>query len=101
MGRRLLAVVMCACAVAPAAAAATTVTAPVYDAQGHLIQTPFVPAQNGPGLSTHHALPIVRADPKVKAWLSRYPKTGFTDQETFSASMHQWTVKIWWGKAGE
>ena len=101
MGRRLLAVLVLACALAPAAAAATTVTQPVYDANGHLIQTPFVPSQSGARLTKRQALAFIRSDPKVMAWLARYPTTGFTDEETFDASTHAWTVKIWWGKAGE
>ncbi len=40
-------------------------------------------------------------DRKARAWLARYPRTGFTDEESFDASSHQWTVKVWWGKAGE
>jgi hypothetical protein len=81
--------------------AATTVTQPVYDAQGHLIRTPFVPVQSGSRMTKAQALAIVRADPKVKSWLTRYPNTGFSDEESYDASAHQWTVKIWWGRAGE
>jgi len=37
----------------------------------------------------------------VHAWLTRYPASGRTDEEDFSTSTQTWTVKIWWGKAGE
>ena len=99
--RRLFVVLVCAIAFVPAARAATTVTEPVYDARGHLIQTPFAPAGNAARLTKAGALAIVRSDPKARAWLARYPKTGFVDEETFDAATHRWTVKLWWGKAGE
>jgi len=101
VGRRLLAAAVCAFALVPAAHAGTTVTAPVYDANGHLVQTPFAPAGASARLTKAQALAIVRADHKVESWLARYPKTGFTDEEDFDSTTHQWTVKIWWGKAGE
>jgi len=101
LARRLLVVLACAFALVPAARAATTVTSPVYDAHGHLIQTPFAPTANVARLTKGQALAIVKSNPKAKAWLARYPKTGFTDEETYDATTHQWTVKIWWSKAGE
>jgi hypothetical protein len=101
LARRLLVVLACAFAFVPAARAGTTVTAPVYDAHGHLIQTPFAPTANVARLTKGQALAIVKSNPKAKAWLARYPKTGFTDEETYDATTHQWTVKIWWSKAGE
>src|SRR5690348_17520322 len=97
--RRLFVVVLCAFAFVPAARAATTVTQPVYDARGHLIQTPFASAANAARLTKAEALAIVKRFPKARAWLARYPKTGFVDEETYDASTHQWTVKVWWGKA--
>ena len=103
MARRTLAVLICALVLVPAGAAATTLTAPVFDAQGHLVQTPFV----SPGASTHQtkasALALFKRNPKVADWLARYPKakTGYSDDETYDASTLSWTVKIWWGNAGE
>ncbi|HEY2543521.1 MAG TPA: hypothetical protein VGH92_10775 [Gaiellaceae bacterium] len=94
MARRLLAVLICAAAVVPAARAATTLTAPVYDQSGHLIQTPFAPSANASRLTGAQALAIVRANHKVHAWLSRYPKSGYTAEETYDATSHQWTVKL-------
>ena len=37
----------------------------------------------------------------MHAWLTRYPASGRTDEEDFDSSTQTWTVKIWWGKAGE
>jgi len=103
LSRRFLAILTLAAVLVPAARAASTVTQPVYDSHGHLIQTPFAPPSNAARLTKARALAIVHANPKVKAWLSRYPKTGFIDEETYDASSHQWTVKIWWNehKVGE
>ena len=43
----------------------------------------------------------LRADPKVAAWLARYPTKGRSHEETYDSKTTSWTVKIWWGKAGE
>ena len=104
--RRLLAAALAAAALAPAAAAAAAATtpaptAPVFDGKGRLVQTPFVPARGGPRLTKHRALLEVERFPKVAAWLSRYPRAGLVDEETYGAKTGQWTVKIWWGAAGE
>ncbi|HZD87882.1 MAG TPA: hypothetical protein VE088_07745 [Gaiellaceae bacterium] len=106
MRRCLLAVAVAAAVLAPAAAAAsgtgtTTPTAPVFDGKGHLVRTPFVPRRSGPQLKKKQALRDFERFPKVAAWLSRYPRHGLVDEETYSAKTGQWTVKIWWGAAGE
>jgi hypothetical protein len=93
--RRLVAVAVCAAAFAPAAHAATTVTAPVYDAKGHLVQTPLAPPTGSPHLTKQQALEIVERYPKVRDWLARYPTKGRIDEEDFDAKTAQWTVKIW------
>ncbi len=36
---------------------------------------------------------------KVASWLDRYPRTGRTTETTYKNG--SWTVKVWWGKAGE
>ena len=36
---------------------------------------------------------------KVASWLDRYPQTGRTTEPTYDNGV--WTVKVWWGKAGE
>lgn len=102
MRRCLLAAALAAAVLAPAATASTTTpTAPVFDGKGHLVQTPLVPAKTGPRLTKRQALRLFERDPKVAAWLARYPRHGLVDEETFSSSTAQWTVKIWWGAAGE
>jgi hypothetical protein len=104
VGRRLLVVAACVLAVAPAARAAsspTTPTAPVFDAKGRLVETPFVPAAQGPRLSKTRVLRTFEAYPKVASWLARYPRKGLVDEETYSTKDGSWTVKLWWGKAGE
>ncbi|MGH2935367.1 MAG: hypothetical protein ACRDL2_12770, partial [Gaiellaceae bacterium] len=102
MGRRLLLALVCALVLAPAAMAATTTpTAPVFDAKSHLIETPFAPTAPTAQLTKHQALAILRSYPKVHAWLARYPAKGLTDEEDYDSPTRSWTVKIWWGKAGE
>jgi hypothetical protein len=98
---RLLAVVVCALAFAATAAGATTPTAPVFDGKGHLVQTPFAPSPSSPHLVKHRALVLFEANPKVAAWLSRYPAKGLVDEETYDSKLASWTVKLWSGKAGE
>jgi hypothetical protein len=93
-------------AFAPAASAyggraSTTVTAPVYDGKGHLIQTPLAPP---PGTAKHtkaQILAIVERDPKVRDWLARYPRHDRADQEEYDSATTQWTVKIWREPAGQ
>jgi hypothetical protein len=109
--RRLLAGLVfsiAALAVAPASGAATTAftltttpTAPVFNGSGKLIQTPFAPAPGAAHLSKKHVLTVFEANPKVADWLGRYPAKGLVDEETFDPKLASWTVKIWWGKAGE
>ncbi len=98
---RFLAVVVCALAFAGTAAGATTPTAPVFDGKGRLVQTPFAPSPASPHLVKHRALVLFEATPKVAAWLSRYPAKGLVDEETYDPKLASWTVKVWWGKAGE
>jgi hypothetical protein len=76
----------------------TTPTAPVFDGKGHLIQTPFVPQRARPSFTEKQALTSFERYPKVASWLSRYPRAGRTDEETYDAKSGEWTVKIWWTK---
>jgi len=78
MKRALLIAAVCALLV-PSAHAATTVTAPVYDAQGHLVQTPLAPPPGSAHLTKQQALQIVERYPKVRHWLARYSTTGRID----------------------
>jgi hypothetical protein len=102
--RVVLAAALVALVVAPSAAAAGSSTAPpgpVFDSKGHLIQTPLVPQGTERQLTKRRALRSFEQDPKVADWLSRYPRSGRSDEETYSAKTGLWTVKIWWGAAGE
>jgi hypothetical protein len=104
VARRLLAVAICVLALglAPAAlGSGTAPTAPVFDGQGRLVQTPFAPSADAAQLSKAKVLATFERDHKVAVWLDRYPKTGRVDEETYDSKTSSWTVKIWWGKAGE
>jgi hypothetical protein len=80
----------------------TSPVAPVYDGHGHLIQTPFVPKPFGGQQHTRlQALHIFERNPKVAAWLTRYPVKGRSYDESYASAVQQWTIKIWWGAAGE
>jgi hypothetical protein len=103
-GSTALFVVVLALALAPAALATPTTTAPtapVFDAHGHLVGTPFVPPAGTARLSRERVLAIFEANHKVAAWLTRYPEQGLVDEETYAPKDGSWTVKIWWGSAGE
>ena len=99
--RRLAAAAACALVLVPAATAATTVTAPAYDGQGRLVQTPLVPAGNAPRLTKERVYATFLRNSKVAGWLDRYPRTGRVHEETYDAKSSSWTVKIWWGKGTE
>ncbi len=106
MRRRLvlLATGLAALTLAPAATAGTTPapTAPLFDSNGRLVQTPFVPNEAGSRrLTKAEALGNFEHNAKVSAWLRRYPRHGLVDEETYSVKSGVWTVKIWWGAAGE
>src|SRR5712691_8757452 len=99
--RRALAVpVAAALLVAPAAHAAAP-TVPVYDAHGRVIRAPLAPSKPPVRLTQGRAAAIFLADPKVRDWLTRYPRTGRTTDAVYSAKYGNWTIKVWWGKAGE
>src|SRR5262249_39251037 len=97
----LVALVASAFASAAWGAGTSTATSPVYDGKGHLVETPFVPGRAGASLTPKRALEIFERNPKVAAWLNRYPKSGRSDEETRDAKTGEWKVKIWWGTAGE
>ena len=104
--RGLLAAALAALAVAVLAPTAfgstgTTSTGPVYDGKGHLIQTPLVPPQPRAQLTQKQALQTFERYPKVASWLSRYPHSGRSHSATYDRKTNEWTVKIWWGSAGE
>jgi hypothetical protein len=86
---------------ASAAPAASPPTRPVYDAKGHVIEAPLAPADEPVQLTQKRATAIFLATPKVRDWLKRYPTTHRITETTFSKKYRNWTVKVWWGKAGE
>ncbi|MHB8469601.1 MAG: hypothetical protein ACYDCH_07600 [Gaiellaceae bacterium] len=92
---RLLCASLCALAFAPAAAGAATTPATVPGAQ-----TTVSPPASAT-LTKQRVLAIFEANPTVAHWLERYPARGLVDEETFDATTGQWTVKLWYGKAGE
>ena len=101
--RGLLAVALAGLAAAACASPAfgstrktPTLTAPVYDGKGHLVQTPFVPQKPGASLTQQQALRIFEHYPKVADWLSRYPRSGISDEATYDAKSGQWSLKVWW-----
>ena len=99
MRRRVVLAVAVAFVFAPAANAATP-TRPVYDSHGRVIATPFAPpAQRH--LTEKKAETIFLAYPKVRDWLTRYPRKGRTVDTEYSKDYANWTVKVWWGDAGE
>lgn len=101
MTRRLAAVAVLALALAPAATAAATVTAPEFDGQGRLVATPFAPSADAPHLTEARVYALFLENAKVADWLARYPRSGRVHEETYDRKTARWTVKIWWGKAGE
>ncbi len=98
--RRVAVVLAVGCFVATATAhAATTPTAPVYDADGRLVDTPFV-AVAKPQLTKQQAVADLLRVPKVAHWLERYPRHPTTDA-TFDRQTRRWTAHVWSGHVGE
>jgi hypothetical protein len=96
--RRLIVVMLCALAVAPAALAEGP-TKPAYDKAGNLVETPFAPVAEK-RLTDKRAIAIFLRDDKVASWLERYPKKT-TRAAEFDGETATWTVRVWWGEAGE
>ena len=96
----ILAVLACGLTAAAHAHAATAPTAPVYDAAGRLVETPFAPSAAPARLTEADAVKALLAVPKVAAWLDRYPPDPTTDA-TFDRRTRSWTVHVWSGRAGE
>ena len=100
VSRALAAAVLVLLALAPAARAQAP-TAPVYDAQGRLVQTPFAPRASQRTLTEQRAIRIFLATPKVRSWLGRYPKESLVKEASYERDYADWEVKVWSGKAGE
>jgi hypothetical protein len=76
-------------------------TRPVYDQQGHLVQTPFAPTPEPTHLTKAQATRSFFAKGKVADWLGRYPRDKLITETTFDRRYRDWTVKAWYTPAGE
>ena len=99
--RRVAVVLLLFFAVTGAAHAADNPIGPVYDAKGRIIETPLAPPEQPRRLTPGKAVDIFLVYPKVKDWLSRYPKKGRTTAADWNTDTRSWQVNVWWGKAGE
>ncbi len=87
-----------------AAAAQTQPTAPVYDANGNLIGTPFVPSkgEDQTRLNQKEAIAAALAYPKIRDWVGRYDAKTLTKQAVYKKDARNWEVKVWTvGEAGQ
>ena len=100
MARRAAALALVALAFAAAAAAGTVPTAPVYDREGRLVETPLVPAAGTPRLTEDGVVARFLRHPKVARWLDRYPPKPTADAD-FDAAAGSWRVRVWSGPAGQ
>jgi hypothetical protein len=66
-------------------------TAPVYDADGNLVETPFVPPPVEPLLDEERAVELVLANEKVADWVERYDGR-LTDSGDFDEERRTWQV---------
>ena len=83
-------------------ATAAQPTSPVYDAEGNLVQTPFVPQAEPARLTEKNAIEAALARPKIAEWVARYPPKRLTKEATFDEETRVWTVKVWMeGEAGQ
>jgi hypothetical protein len=101
MRRLVVSLALFVAAAAGAAHAATVPTEPVYDNRGRIVQTPLAPPVQPARLTQKRATAIFLAHPKVRDWLSRYPKSGRVVDAQFDQQNRYWTVNVWWGAAGE
>ena len=96
MNRRVvLAVVVVSLALTVAGSASAAATAPAYDSEGNLIETPFVPAAEKPLLNEKLAIELALSLKKVEDWVKRYPEAGLTKTASYDTEKKQWTVKVW------
>ena len=96
----ILAALACGLGAAPYAQAVPPPTAPLYDAAGRLVETPFAPSAAPARLTEADAVQALLAVPRVARWLDRYPPDPTTDA-TFDRRTRTWTVHVWSGRAGE
>src|SRR3954469_15268034 len=84
-------------ALALAAAALALLAPPLAHAGDKPLPAPNQPPS--PRLTKPAATRIFLENDKAAAWLRRYPHKGRSVETTFKKSV--WTVKVWWGAAGE
>jgi hypothetical protein len=77
------------------AAHAQTPSAPVYDGQGGLVQTPFAPVAQRQELTKERAIELFLAVPKVRSWVGRYDESSLVKDATYETDYRDWEVKIW------
>jgi hypothetical protein len=73
----------------------------VFDGEGNLVQTPFIPVPEPARLTEDRAKRIFLGYPKVRDWLDRYPRSDRTVQAEYEEEESSWRVKVWWGEAGQ
>jgi hypothetical protein len=96
-----LIVTVVALAAVPAAAQTTGQTTgqgtgPVYDSEGNLVETPFVPPEEDaePQLTEAKAVALALRFPKIADWVERYPANTLTDDATFDKEDGLWEVNV-------
>ena len=47
------------------------------------------------------ATKIFLQDEKVSDWLAHYPRSGRQVEASYDKERHVWTIRVWWGAAGE
>ena len=72
----------------------------MFDKDGRLVETPFVPSEGNARLTEEQAVAILFRNDKVADWLDRYPPKPATDAE-YQPAADEWVVKAWSGKAGQ
>jgi hypothetical protein len=83
-------------------AAAQTATTPVFDSEGNIVETPFVPAPREARLADETAISLALRHPKVADWVARYRGEKQTKEANFDEENGTWTVEVWVpGEAGQ
>jgi hypothetical protein len=59
------------------------------------------PVTGEPRLTKKQATDVFLSQDKVADWLDRYPRRGRVTEASYRKEFRSWTVKVWWGKAGE
>jgi hypothetical protein len=92
-----LAVAAAALALAAAPAAGAQATGPVYDSEGNVIETPFVPPEEKAErrLTERQATALALRFPKIADWVERYPPKSISKDATFDDEQGVWEVNVW------